>query len=227
LYSEYIEKPMLKKLVISALLMSLGVYFGGFQMVLITSVVLIILQLLYSNESKKIRAYRLFKYFLLIFILVFPLLFSLFRTHLDSKRSGTDFKEGSFLPPMALNLIIPTGFDGKDGYFGSRIDESFNQHEVYVYIGVTAFIMLVVGFLYIKDNRILNITRILVLLFLILGFLEYSPFSYLVKYSPFSAFRYWGRSVVFLILGVSIISGYLISNINQIRTRISSSILPA
>ncbi len=203
--------------VINTALLSLstafGAYFGGFQLVLMSLVLAGMYLLIFCQHKIKNRLLVLFNMYVLVVILVFPLVFTIVSTHKDSGRKDTDFREGSFLPTMALNAIYPSLFDGTDGYFGSRIDETFNRHEVYFYVGIFAMLIAIASYLTIRDEKILNFSRALAVLFLILAFLEYSPFSHVLKFLPFAVFRYWGRSAIFLVIAVSILAGALVSNL--------------
>ncbi|MEO5355168.1 MAG: YfhO family protein, partial [Magnetococcus sp. XQGC-1] len=215
----FVKEDKFRYALFNTFLLSFCFYLGSFQFVFI----FILLELIYLiSILEKITLYSYFKRFggFLIysfswfFILILPGLLSTYSLYTVSSRSSSlDFIQGSYSPAMLINIFFPFIFNLSDKFMGSYASKDYFIHEIYIYIGLSTIITSFISYfnLKIKDLVIKRFINILIVSFFILGFLKYVPIINSINFLPFSLFRYWGRSVVFLNLAISILVGIYLS----------------
>ena len=117
---------------------------------------------------------------------------------------------------MLANIIYPFTFGPEWDYQGIRIDGEYLKHEVYVYVGAAALLTAIFGLLAMKRSPYKNFLIYMSAAAVLLMILAYIPFVRSHNVPPLSLFRYWGRSVIFLVFAVACFAGYLISNPSQL-----------
>jgi|GEM_PF-1263395 len=219
LYSNLLRYPLY-----NATLLGFCFYLGSFQFVFF----FILLEFLYlvslEKFSKKVLSFILFT-FIPFVIIVLPGIFSALPIYLQSDRSTSlNFIQGSYTPAMIVNLVIPFIFNNGINYMGTFLSPDYLMHETYIYVGISSLISSVFSYFSIfilkKHTKLRTFLNYLIISFLILAFIKYVPLLNKLNIPPLSLFRYWGRSVIFINLAVSILVGLLISNADLINVKI-------
>lgn len=210
----FINSNRLRFALYNALLLAFCFYLGSFQFVFL----FILLELIYLISvigiSKKSLLFFGFM-FAWFFTLILPGLFSTYGIYIQSDRSNKlEFTQGSFIPSMLSNVAVPFLFNLDRGYMGTLLSEDYLMHETYVYIGVSSLLIAVLSYLLLNNVTTKRFINYLLITFMALAFIGSIPIINSVNLPPLSLFRYWGRSIVFLNLAVSILVGVVVSNKN-------------
>jgi len=211
-----ITSNKLRYAVFNALLLTYCFYMGSFQFVFL----FILLELFYLNSnigfSKKLLFYGVYTLSLFL-ILCLPGIFSTYNLYKQSERdSSIEYTQGAYSSVMFVNTVFPLLFNFGDSYMGSLVSSDYFMHEVYTYVGVTTLIFSILGYFMIKDKKLKKFINTLLIIFLVLSSLKYIPILNAINIFPFSLFRYWVRSVVFLNLSLSVLLYVLIANIKKL-----------
>jgi len=102
---------------------------------------------------------------------------------------------------------------------GVIVSREYFMHEVYSYVGLSSFLFSLVGFSMIKSKRLRKLMIFLFTAFFVLGFVKYFPIVKDWAPPPISFFRYWSRSVIYLVLGCSVLAGFFISKLGKYKPR--------
>lgn len=205
LVDKFISKSDFKNLLFLGGILLFDFYNGSFQLLLIKMFVLGIYIIIFDKYLIK----NTFKYimFLLLFSLIcIPLLVPAYELYVESSRVGGSYKlnEGSYSPIMAVNIVYPF-IMGKNGeYKWNQVSEEYFIHETYIYHGVSAILIGVIGLLILKDKKVAFLSSFLVFLFIFLAFISFVPVLSNINIPIISMFRYWGRSAVLFSLVLSL-----------------------
>lgn len=208
----------LKYLIYSVLVNALGFYYGSINAVLYSFLAQGIFSIIYGVTEKKhfIRIVKYWGVFLVLFvILILPQLYPssiLSNSGARGEEKSFDFTEGSWTPSLTLTTIFPFILGRPDQYIGKIMSEWWLIHEVYYYIGITSFVVGVVGFFSVKDKRIKVLFSSSLWIFVLLAFIKYSPIQNLFNFLPFNIFRYWGRMWFFVMFNIALSAGYLFNS---------------
>ncbi len=204
----------------SAVLTGIVISFGSFQMVFL----FLLITFLYSItqiDFKNIRNYLfiILVYILTTFFISLPRLLPTYQSYLRGNRynNGITHTDGSYNPLMAVNLIYPHIFGYGENYKWNTVSSDYQIHETYIYVGVTSATIGLFGYFLINDSKLKKFMNLCILIFLILGFINYLPFINNLRIPVVSSFRFWGRSVILLIFSLSISVAYFINNSNIIK----------
>lgn len=208
----FIKSSRLRFALYNALLLAFCFYLGSFQFVFL----FILLELIYLISvigiSKKFLLFFGFM-FAWFFTLILPGLFSTYGIYIQSDRSNKlEYTQGSFIPSMLSNVAVPFLFNLDKGYMGTLLSEDYLMHETYMYIGLSSLLIAALSYLLLNNITTKRFINYLPITFMILAFLGSIPVLNNINLPPLSLFRYWGRSIVFLNLAVSILVGVLVSN---------------
>lgn len=215
--NKYVNTSKIKYLLFWGLIFTHLLYFGAFQMLFIITMV----SMLFVLVHKKILAVNIRHYILLILLLVamcLPLISGYLDIYKKSERADASFSwlEGSFSPIQLINLVNPFTYRQQDFYLGSLVNKEFNIQEIYIYIGVIAFILSILGILYSKLPRKDSMFLIFLIgIFLTLGFAKNNPVFNYLTIPGVSLFRYWGRLVFIAIFALSVFAGHFYSMISK------------
>ncbi|KKU30897.1 MAG: hypothetical protein UX44_C0010G0014 [candidate division WWE3 bacterium GW2011_GWA1_46_21] len=216
-----------KPLLLAICIFAFQFYLGSIQAVFITIMAYCVFLLLHVDKKCALKAIvtTVFGFIVLILPTVLPTA-DLF---LNSQRQtvGVSFTEGSFSPLSVVNLVVPFAFGSDKNYFGTAIDEDYLKHETYVYFGLSALLVALVGMHQVSDQKLRNFLYCAVALFLVLGFIRYIPLLNKTLPFPFDAFRYWGRSVVLLLFAVAVAAGSFVSSSKKpVIRRLATNLIP-
>jgi len=206
-----------KKLLIiySALIIGLTILYGSFPgifLLLFSQFIFIITEIINKENFK-----ALFKYYFFFFLLFFSFsLYSLYPTYSlysDSARNIEEFSitKGSISPVLLLSsFITPIPLGDHNNYLGENFSSSWFWHEIHTYQGLAFFLLVILGFIYLKNLSFKRFFIVCFSTFIILATLKYSIFGNLLDIFPFNLFRYhlrFGSVFAFAlsILGASII----------------------
>lgn len=206
-------------LVLNGFLTAFCFYLGYMQFVFL----LVLAGLVYSlifHVSGKSDLINLVKYYLrygiLVLILVLPAILATSDLYLSSSRAEKfNPYEGSFFPLMNVNLVYPFMFNREPTYQGHQISGDFNIQETYIYFGVSTFIFSLMGFLMLKNEKLKKFILFLIVFFILTACAKYLPIIKIISLPPFSLFRYWVRSVIFVNLAAALLVGYFITNLKS------------
>lgn len=216
----FVKEYKFRYAILNSLLLSFCFYLGSFQFVFIF-ILLEVVYLLSLIEKFSVYAFiKRYNGFLIysfswFIVLTLPGLLSTYTLYsLSSRSSSLDFIQGSYSPAMVVNLLFPFIFNIDDKFMGSYASKDYFIHETYVYIGISTIIVSFISYLTLKpkDLAVKRFVNILLFIFLLLGFIKYIPILSDINLLPISLFRYWGRSVAFLNLSLSILVGIYISS---------------
>lgn len=155
LLDKYIYENKLKYIIFQSLAIANIVYWGHIQFVLI---MLLGLGVYALSHISILKFKKLFIYFLIagIFSFVFsaPLLISNYELFKDGYRDGgVSALQGSLMPNASLVAIYPFLFKTFDNFIGPNIGYRFTYTEIYVYAGISLFIIFLFSFVFQKKIR--------------------------------------------------------------------------
>ncbi|MBP7859664.1 hypothetical protein KA001_01730 [Patescibacteria group bacterium] len=214
----FVEKHKIKYIFLQSLVLSNSLLWGHPQSFLIMLMCVFLYLIFFLRKDKKIKI--LLFYFFSTAILCFS--FTSFQLLPSAEFFKNAYREDNFrytqgsLPaPMLIFTFIPYLFNTNDTYIGKSLDADFSYTEIYIYVGISSIFLYFLGVLFLKNRRIVLFGYSCMWVFLILSSLSYANFIpndlWII-----SMFRYWVRSVILLIFGVSVISGLYVSKIYNI-----------
>jgi hypothetical protein len=212
----FIERRKVRYIVLNSVLIASAVYWGHMQTVLIMLIGIFIYTLIFGYRQLKLAAFTLYWaiFGLLVFIQTLPQLYSTYLLLEQSRRIAGDmsFLEGSFSPFMALFYIYPTLFGVWPQNFGDSISFDYTLIETSIYLGIVAFILGLAGFIFTKNNTLKTYASVLFWLFLILGFMRFTPLLGSIEVPVISLFRHWPRVVVLAVFGFSAMAAAFVTH---------------
>ncbi len=216
-------KEKAKILILNALVIAFSSYFGGIQMVFMGAIVEVSYICFLSLTKKTAKKIFLTLTLLFIGVLIFslPLLSASFMLWSKSPRTLEDFsyRKGSLLPYMVVLPFYPKIFGSGDNFYAHKISDDYHEHEIYIYFGISASVLALMGLLTLKNDRFKLYCYFLMWLFFIFGFLRSLPFTDQVFIPFFSLFRYWVRASVFANIGVAFLSGSFVHLLLTVGTK--------
>ncbi|MBI2414772.1 YfhO family protein [candidate division WWE3 bacterium] len=227
LMEKYFETPQIKTLLQQATLFAYAVYWGHphILILLVMGILLYYLTAIATKENLKIAL----KYFLFVGIisvsLALPQLIPSAKIFLQSSRDtlGIDPTQGSLTPKLFTTTIFPFLYGRWNYYYGNQISPTFTYTETYLYMGLTIVLLSFTAFLFSKKrNRLFSFAYASFWLFIVLATLRFVPV--LPSIPPFDMFRYWTRAVFISSLGLGILAGYLVENLDEIKLSTLKSI---
>ncbi len=202
-------------LIFSSVIVSLTLLYGSFPGVFLLlfgqGIYLLTNCIRKHNFKTSIKYYLLFvlTFISLSFYSLYPT-FSLFR---DSARNIEEFSvtKGSISPVLLIaNFITPFPLGTYDNYLGENFSGSWFWHEIHTYQGLSYLILVILGFIYIKNLEFKRFFIIIFSLFIILATLRYTFFANIFDVFPFNLFRYHLRFGTIFFFALSIIGASLI-----------------
>lgn len=206
-----------KFLILIVLLFTHLIYFGAFQMVLI---ILMACGVWFFLDGK-LTAKNFMDYVFacsLVLCLALPFLYGYYDMYVNSSRAKNkiNWREGSFSPVNIINIFYPHIYRHQDHYMGGMVNKEFTIQETYIYIGLSSFILGILGYLFSKPSFIDNKKYIVIIAIFIIFGLNKSNFLFNFFTPPIiSAFRYWGRLVVLFNFAFAIYAGSFISKLED------------
>lgn len=202
-------------IIYSGLLIALSILYGSFPGIFL----LLLSQFIFtiSEIVKKENILSLLKYYFFFFLVFFSFSFySLYPTYslfLDSARNIEEFSitKGSISPVLLISsFVTPFPLGEYNNYLGENFSSSWFWHEIHTYQGLAFFLLVVLGFIYLKNLTFKRFFIICFSTFIIFATLKYNIFGNLLDIFPFNLFRYhlrFGSIFAFAlsILGASII----------------------
>lgn len=214
------EKFNFKYLLLLVLFNAIGFYYGSLNAVFYSFLAQGIISIIITTE-KKILYKKILTFWIifasLFFIIILPQLFPSFMLAKAGARGeikSFDFTEGSWTPSLLVTTFVPFAFGRPESYIGKSLSEWWLMHEFYYYIGISSWIMGILGYFTITDKKIKTIIASSLWIFVLLAFIKYSPIQNILNFGPFSIFRYWGRMWFFVMFSIALSAGSLISNNN-------------
>lgn len=207
----YVETKRTRYVVLLSLLTVLCFYFGNFQALILD--LFPVLFYLFFYGFPKIK--HILLYSSLTLALILPQLLPTAQLYLLSSRASEQniFGEGSFMPFSFVNVIYPYFFGVGDVYRWNIVNEEYLIHETYVYVGIVASLLSIVGFFSLKDDRFKHFCLVLLACFAFLSLGGYIPYFTRLVPPVITLFRYWGRSVVFLNIAAALLTAQFFSGI--------------
>lgn len=129
------------------------------------------------------------------------------------RENEIDYKQGSMIPRMAPIIIIPYLFGESESFQGSSfIHKHFTYSETYIYIGIAAFVIGIIGIYLSQKDRLFFCLYTYIIIFFVLSFNANNPLFN--ENTPIlNLFRYWQRSSLLLIFAISVFAGIALENI--------------
>lgn len=214
----YLEKPKLKLIFIQSVIISFSILYGHIQSSLIFCLGVGLYYMLMAGRKffNKYTFYYLFFLGFAILIQTLPMVLpakELFDTSV--RGSKLDLYQGSMYPKMFSFTFLPYLFGEQKDYIGKELHTSFTYTEMYMYMGITSFLLFCFNLLFLKTNKISIFSYLCLWVFLIFFTLGFNKFF--DENTPIiSSFRHWERTVILLIFGVAFSAGYLIENLKNI-----------
>jgi len=135
---------------------------------------------------------------------------------LGDRNSGSiSYLEGSLSPATFLVAIYPYVFGEPTNYIGKEIDHNYYINEIYIFPGIVAFILAVLGLLKLKDKRLLGFILTILSIFTILSVIKYIPLLNSINIPPLSLFRFWVRSSIYFVLAISFLVSMGLHYVNE------------
>lgn len=215
----FVKKKRFKYLIYNAILLAVLFYFGNVQGILILFMCLGVFIFTYFNFGKSIL-YFIFTGFLFV-ALILPQVFPTIMLYSQSARNiaGVSYTQGSLSPSMLVNLIFPFPYGAGDDYTGTLLSGDYIKHEMYIYVGLTAFISGVLGYVTMKKSKEKDFIKYLLILSLVLMMAGYLPILKRIDPPIISLFRYWVRASVLLVFSLAIGTAYFIKAVPKINLK--------
>src|SRR3989339_199604 len=211
LSDSYFNLQNKKYFLILICLLAILVYFGSFQSI----VLLLIANLAFviTNCSfNRINLKHIMAGAILFISLTLPPIIPAYSFYKQNAPiNNTEFAQGSYTPLMLINGVYPFYFDSGPNYKGLMISEDFLIHETYFYFGISSIFLAIGGMAIKHKDKIPIYCGVLTVIFLFLGLVAFVPFLNTLNIPVISLFRYWGRSVVLLVLAIALLAGKFIS----------------
>jgi len=206
----YLKTNKFKYILFQAPVISSGILFGHIQSVFIFLCGILVYFLVMVDTRNFIK--ESIKYFLLsgilVLILTLPQVLPTAEIFLNSQRNNSlNHKEGAFTPIMTSFIFLPNPFDINGDYNGESVRPdylNFLGHEMYVYLGISSFLVFLIAFLNNKDMKIKIFVYTLLWFYI---FFSTAGNNFLLKEETFliDIFRYWQRFSVIFAFGLAII----------------------
>jgi hypothetical protein len=227
LLQKYIEEIKIRYLVLISIIISFGLLFGHFQSVFIFCLGMVIYYLIFNYQ--KLYSFQtlflIFSLFFLILIQTSPQIIPLTEIYPNSVRDESiNLFKGSYVPIMTSFAFIPYVFGDSQNYFGDKVKEDFSYTEIYIYFGISTFLLFAFILILKKTDKDTLLSYSFLWLFLIFSIIKYNNFF--SEDTPLiSLFRYWERIVILPVFGISILIGKFVGgnyelNIKNIKKRI-------
>lgn len=221
LVDKYFSNFKFKSLFAGAVLFAYIFYWGHPQALIIYLIGLLSYILVYYFSWKDKNF--LFKYLVLTTVLsgllILPQLIPSLALNLSSTRSIADEEisanTGSLVPSLVSLVGYPSLFGKTNPFDGEGILEEYTVTETYIYAGITALILAVLGIAYSKDKKLGNYALLLISIFIVLGFARYIPLINLDNIPLISYFRYWNRTVILGMFGIALLAASFINELGN------------
>lgn len=214
----YSEKRKFSLIFYQSLSLSSGFLLGHTQSFFIFLLGIVIFFLLKIKKEELIKQFLIYFSISALLVLIFslPQIFPTFEAFQESMRKETlDYKQGSLFPVLTSLIFIPNPFSVLDNYQGYIFNKTYFEHETYIYIGISTFLILIVAY-FSKGIAIFKkyslITFYVFIFLATLGSNHFFQDNFLI-----SLFRYWQRVIILFIFGASVLCGFFISNISTIQ----------
>lgn len=216
----FLEKRKIKFIFLQSLVLANSLLWGYPQAFLLMLFGIAVYSIFFKLKLKTFVTYFSFLA-IFVFSLTFFQLLPTYNLYKESLRDDSfRYTQGSLTAPMVSFLGIPYFFGTFDNFIGKDIDKDFSYTEVYIYLGISTLLVFLIALFTFKKRKILNLSFIFFWLFLLLSFLTYELF--LPDYIPIiSLFRYWVRSVILVVFGISIAVGLYISALQKDKFKVS------
>lgn len=157
---------------------------------------------------------------IVILILTLPQILPTAELYLKSQRQHEiNYNFGSFTPLMTTFVFLPNVFTNNGVYIADSLRGdfiSFLIHEMYIYLGISSFIIFILGYYLTPKSLIKNFAYLSLLLYIFLTTLGNNSLLGSNVYF-LDLFRYWQRSVVIFGFGLAIFTAYFIENLPQLK----------
>lgn len=201
----------LKYLILLGAVLAYGILWGHLQTVILIFIILFLFNLNQLGLKKAIVYSILSSIFALSFS--FHQLYPSFHAFLGSSRTSTEIKYSDFsnFPGFELNNLFPFLLGYYQNYQGIEISGAMSYVETYNYIGIVSFIVLIIYLIYGSSDRYYPFVRNLLIIYIILSFKDFFPIVKDFSIPLYDNFRYWGRSVVLVILATTFSIKFVLS----------------
>lgn len=206
---------------LNALVFVNGFLWGHYQMSILVfiSTALYLLVKTFKLEFKKI----IISISVVMFMGVSSLIISLPQTlpttevYLQSGRFLDDsisFYEGVPSPSLVALMLYPQIWGDWENYTGKNVQVGYSYTEMYIYIGISVFILSILSFVLLKRNFLSSYYFISFLLTLFFCFIGY--FFFVGHETPFlSSFRFWIRGIVIFSIPTALLISRLFSRFHK------------
>jgi len=233
LLQKYIEEIKISCLVLISIIISFGLLFGHFQSLFIFCLGMVVYYLIFNYQ--KLYSFQtlflIFSLFFLILIQTLPQIIPLTEVYPNSVREeNINLFKGSYVPIMTSFAFIPYVFGDNQNYFGDRVKADFSYTEIYIYFGISTFLLFAFTLIFKKTDKDTILAYSFLWLFLIFSIIKYN--NIFSEETPvISLFRYWERIIILSIFGISILIGKFVGgnyelNFKNLHRRILYLIFP-
>ena len=217
---KFLEEKNRKDVFLFALVNTAGIYYGNYNAVLISLMILFIYYLCSVNVIKNFKETVKFWFLSGLWVLVMslPIIITSGALYLTSARGagGISYAQGSASGLYVLiNLFHPYPFGFGDSYIGDNVKNTWLFHENSIYGGISVLIISLIGAILLKDKRFRNFYAVNFVLFVLLATINYSPVGKLFNFFPINLFRYWVRYAVAFHFASALLGGALISGFER------------
>ena len=202
---KFFEEQTIKYFLLNCLLFYFVLTLGGFQIVLISYIVVAIYILSFVNKRNNLLKLCLIQ-FLGFFLIAQPSLTVFYSLYKESARKEFFSGQGNLDSNNYLNIIYPFSF-GVTKYKGEIINPNYVKNENSLYLGIS-LILIFLLLIFSKEIEIRNYLFFSLLVFLFLN-LSFIPII--------SSFRYWVRAEVIIMFALTVAVTYFLSNAKEIN----------
>jgi len=213
---KYIEKVKVIYLLILSAILSFSILFGTFQYTFIFALGFLIYYLVF-NFKKFISFQTLFLGVSLLFLILIQTLPQIIPSYemyqKSSREDSINMYKGSLLPAVTSFVFLPYAFGDFENYIGNKIKIDYSYTEMYIYAGISVFLIYIFSLLFTKPSKLTLFSYIALWVFLILATLKYN-FFFSTETPIISLFRYWIRIFILFLFGMAVVVAKFVENPN-------------
>jgi len=213
LIDEIIEKFETKKIILFSFVVSYIALWGHAQTTFLVCLGGLIYFIYFAYKRLSIRKSLYFSALILLLVLIQILpqyipSFNLYQTSL--RESNIDYTQGSLIPRIASIIFVPYLFGKAERYIAPLLIYSdYSYTETYIYLGLSSFVLGLLGIIVSKKNRLFFALYTYIIFFIFISFNAHNPL--LNENTPIiNLFRYWQRSMILFSFSFAILAATFI-----------------
>lgn len=211
---KFLQSQNVKYLVLNVVINAVCIHFGQFNFVFISMLTQLLFYLSAQNKTN-VRTKDAILYLLLSLTLNIYMIVPTAELAMTSERSQSNAvsqTEGSYTPFTFLLNAYPYSFNTSNDYIGKKIDEEYYINEFYVYFGISTIFLTFIAILIMGKSENFTFFIYCLSIFLMLGFMKYLPILSQYNIPILNLFRYWMRTSIIFITGLSVFLGTFLQN---------------